>query len=361
MKRVIALFVLCSCAPLAFSGQGDADPLKTLLKALSSQREVRATLVQTRSDRGQEITVNVQIVPRRGISAQVTRPLLFAGMVSFDDGSVWKNYDPELDLLRIEPSPVKFQMDVRLRQQLIEKNYTATIERDALIAGRKTHVLLLKPKLSDVASRRIYVDAQNFLILRYIINETDGTSITTIDTLSVDLTSPIDLSKFERLGEGARKVEKAWGPFEVASPTEAKRYVGFTPVVPKSLSAGLVHQATHVVGTANRCLVGVRLTDGMAIVTVYVWNAKEGERLEDEPFGGKYDARSGTGIRVKVVGDVSSKAKDSRARSFASQYSGPSVSPGTEPGDKKVVDKKGAGGGRGLDGPKLVIDNESSK
>ncbi len=361
MKRLIALLCLSVCASQAFAGQGDVDPIKTLLKALGSQRDVRATLVQTRSDRGQEITVNVQIVPRRGISAQVTRPLLFAGMMSFDDGTTWKNYDPELDLLRIEPSPVKFQMDIRLRQKLIEKNYTATVEREALIAGRKTHVVLLKPKIADVASRRIYIDAANSLILRYVINETDGTSVTTINTLSVDLTSPIDLAKFMSLGSGTAKVEKSWGPIEVSTASAAARYVGFTPSLPKELACGLAQQAIHVVGTAQRSFVGVRLTDGMAVATVYLWKSKGGERLEDEPFGGKFDVSGGDGIRVKVVGDVSMRAKESLARQFASQYAGPSASPGTDPWGKKVIDKQGSGGGSGLDRPKLVIDNESDE
>jgi hypothetical protein len=97
----------------------------------------------------------------------------------------------------------------------------------------------------------------------------------------------------------------------------------------------------------------------MAVATVYLWRSQEGVRLEDEPFGGKYDVRAGDGIRVKVVGDVSSRAKDSLARQFANQYTGPSASPGTDPRDKKVIDKQGSGGGRGLDRPKLVIDNES--
>ncbi len=360
MRWLFALLILCSSAPQAFAGQGDGGALKTLIKALASQRDVKATLVQKRSDRGQTITVNVQIVPRRGISAQITSPILFAGMMSYDDGVLWKNYDPQLDLLRIEPSPSKFQLDIKFRQKLIERNYTATIERSALVAGRSTSVVLLKPRLADVASRRLYIDTHNSLILRYVVIETDGTSIVTIDTQSVDLTSPIDFSKFTSLGSGAAKVEKAWGPIEVSKPSDANRYAGFTPVLPGELPAGLAMQAIHVVGTAKRSFVGVRLSDGMAVVTVYIWKVKEGERSEDEPFGGKFDAKGGEGIRVKVIGDASGRTKDSLARQFASKYQGPSDSPGTDFGVRKVIDKQGTGGGTGQIRPKLVIDNESA-
>jgi hypothetical protein len=81
MRRLALALALF--APLSFAGQGDSA-LKSLFKALGSQRDVRATLIQTRSDGEQTITVNVQIVPRRGIVANVTKPLLLAVLVSFE-------------------------------------------------------------------------------------------------------------------------------------------------------------------------------------------------------------------------------------------------------------------------------------
>jgi hypothetical protein len=345
---------------LALAGQGEADALKTLLKALASQRDVKATLLQTRADSNTVITVNVQIVPRRGISAQITKPLPFAGMVSFDNGVEWRNYDPQSDLLRIEPSPARFALDIEFRRKLIEKNYAVSIEREAEIAGRKTRVVVMKAKQTDVAGRRLYIDQDNSLILRYVVTHTDGTSVTTIDTLSVDLTSPIDLTKFSSLGSGASRVEKSWGPIELKRTSDAARYVGFEPEVPSELPAGLAMQAVHVVGSAKRSFIGVRLTDGMAVVTVYMWKPQEGEGPEDEPFRGKYDARSTGGMRIKVVGDASERVKSALASSFASRNQGPLVVPGTDPADRKVVDRQGSGGGRGLERPKLVIDNESS-
>jgi outer membrane lipoprotein-sorting protein len=360
MKRLIALACIGASAGFAFAGQGEADALKTLLKALASQRDVKATLLQTRADASNTITVNVQIVPRRGISAQITKPLPFAGMVSFDNGTEWRNYDPQSDLLRIEPSPSRFALDIDFRRKLIEKNYSVSIEREAEIAGRKTHVVVMKAKLADVASRRLYIDQSNALILRYMVTHPDGTSVTTIDTLSVDLTSPIDLTKFSSLGEGASRVERAWGPIEIKRPADAARYADFEPELPSELPAGLAMQALHVVGSAQRSFVGVRLTDGMAVVTVYMWKPREGERPEDEPFKGKYDARATGGIRIKVVGDASEKVRSSLATIFANRNQGPMVVPGTEPTGNKVIDRHRAGGGKGPERPKLVIDNESS-
>lgn len=332
--------------------------MKTLLKALGSQRDVKATLLQTRADASATITVNVQIVPRRGISAQIIKPLPFAGMVSFDNGVEWRNYDPQSDLLRIEPSPSRFALDIDFRRKLIEKNYAVAIERDAEIAGRATQVVVMKAKQPDVAGRRLYIDKDNALILRYVVTHPDGESVTTIDTLSVDLASPIDLTKFSSLGEGASRVEKSWGPVEIRRPADASRYAGFEPQIPGELPAGLAVQALHVVGSAKRSFVGVRLTDGMAVVTVYLWKPVEGESPDDEPFKGKYDARANGGIRIKVVGDASDRVRSSLAATFASRNQGPLVAPGTEPTDRKVVDRQGSGGGKGQERPKLVIDNE---
>lgn len=361
MKRLFALLALCSSVPQALAGHGDDQALKVLVKALGAQRDVRATLIQVRSDGEQSITVNVQIAPRQGITAKVTMPLIYAGMTSFDNGQVWKNYDPQLDVLRIEPSPSKFQLDTGFRKSLIEKNYSVSLEREALVAGRRTAVVFLKPKATGVASRRLYIDAENSLILRYIVTDVEGKSVTTVDTKSVDFETAIDVARFEKIGEGASKTEKSWGPIQVAKPADAKRYAGFVPVVPSALPVGLALQAIHVVGTAQRSFVGVRLTDGMAVVTVYLWKPNEGEKAADEPFKGIYDSRGSGGIRSRVVGDVSDNTRGLLARLFVQAYEGQTAQGGTEGGLKNVQDRQTSGGGTGIDRPKLVIDNESSE
>lgn len=355
MKWLIPLLGLTVAAPTALAGQDDA--LKVLVNALGSQRDVRATLVQTRSDGKQEITVTVQIVPRRGIFARVTMPAIYAGMVSFDDGTTWKNYDPQLDLLRIEPSPSKFHFDMAFRRQLIEKNYLVSLDREALVAGRRARVVVLRAKAPEMADRRLYVDSENSLILRYIVREKDGTETVTIDTKSVDVESSIDLTQMMRIGDGAAKVEKAWGPIELRRAGDAARYTGFEPVVPDQLPSGFAMQAIHVVGTEKRSFVGVRLTDGMAVATVYLWATKEGEDPAEEPFHGKYDARGDGGIRCKVVGEVADRVRSSLARLFAGQYQGPSVPVGTPGPARKVEDRRTTGGGTGETRPKLVIDS----
>jgi hypothetical protein len=277
-------------------------------------------------------------------------------MVSFDNGDVWRNYDPQADLLRIESSPSRFHLDVNFRKKLIAQNYVLTMEREALVAGRRTSVVFLKAKHPELADRRLYIDAANSLILRYVVDEPDGRSVVTVDTKSVDLESPVDVSEYEKLGDGAAKVEKAWGPIEVSRPSDAARYAGFTPVVPTEIPAGFAKQALHVVGTQKRPFVGVRLTDGMAVATVYLWKSVEGQ---EEPFKGACDAQGGNGTRVKVVGEVSDRLKGELARLFAREYGGQTSERGTVGSEGRVQDVRSTGGRAGVRRPKLVIDFEA--
>jgi hypothetical protein len=315
--RILAVPFAVASAALAQAGQYDDAAFRALVKALESQRDVRVTMVQSRSAEDLSITVTVQIVPNRGIRSTILQPLLHAGMVSLDNGELWRNYDPQLNELRIEKSPALFQLDIEFRKKMIEKNFNVTFDRDANVAGRAVRVVHMKGRHEGMSDRRLFIDSENSLILRYVVMPPEGGSQTPIDTMSVDLRSPIDMAKFEAIGMKSSKVIKAWGPVEVAQAGDARRYTGFEPVLPTELPAGLAKQAIHVVGTEARSFVGVRLTDGMAVVTVYMWGAKDGEGTEDEPFAGKYDQRSAGGVRIKVVGDATASVKAALARAFA--------------------------------------------
>ena len=352
MKRLYAAILTAVACSIAFA-QGDDQAVKALVKALEAQRDVRVCMVQTRSDGGQTVTVSVQIVPRRGVRATITQPLIFAGIVSYDNGDYWKNFDPQTNVVRIEKSPATFQMDIAQRKRLIEKNYETRFAGEATIAGRRTRVIQMQGRHDEMASRRLYVDAENSLILRYIVQQPDGTSTTTVDTKSLDLNPTIDSGSLEAIGGDGAKVVKTWGPIEVRSSRDAEKYAGFVPQVPSSFSAGLQVQAIHVVGTEERPFVGVRLTDGMAVVTVYLW--KPGE---SEPFRGDYDAKASNGIRCKVVGEVSASLKSTLARAFTRPYEGLSNGFGTSYGSNDVSRVQKNPGNKAPERLRLNYDNE---
>ncbi len=357
MRRPLAT----ALALLSFSlacATSDEAAVKALVRALDSQRDVRASLVQARSDGGQSITVSVQIVPRRGVRATIIQPFVYSGIVSFDNGDTWKNFDPHMNLVRIEKSPATFQLDISSREKLIRKNFETTFAGEAMIAGRSTKVVVMKGKFADMADRRLYIDAENSLILRYIVYQPDAAPVTTVDTKSIDLRTVLDSAEFEKIGEDGAKVVKSWGPLEVRQARDAEKHVGFVPQVPAALVAGLSKQAIHVVGTEERKFVGVRLTDGMAVVTVYLWKPKDGETSSQEPFKGSYDARAANGVRCKVVGEIADRVKSTLAASFARLYEGPSNLPGTRSLPRNVDPSIKPGEAKTPERPKLVIDHE---
>lgn len=327
------------------------DPLKTLLNALGSQRDVCVSMVQVRSEGEQTITVSVQIVPNRGIRATIMQPLVYSGMVSLDDGEVWKNYDPHEDMVRIEKSPAKFKLEMSFRKRLIEKNFTVSQDGTAIVAGRSTDVIVLKARKPDMADRRLYIDRSTSLILRYVVIQPESSPLTTIDTKSVTVGPEVDMEKFVQIGSADAKVVKAWGPIDVPDTAAAARYAGFEPRIPPDLPAGLERQAIHVVGSSNRPFVGVRLTDGMAVVTVYLWQSKGGGDRAEAPFKDVADAVAPDGTRCKVVGDVSPRVREALATAFARLYPGPMLFGGTPNGTKDVLNR---GYGAGRSAPPLV-------
>ncbi|MCH8979772.1 MAG: hypothetical protein IH945_11100 [Armatimonadetes bacterium] len=325
--RAIALAAMVATVASPLAGPPDDKALKALLNALEAQRDVKVTLIQRRSYGRETITVKVQIVPRRGIRATILQPPIYAGVVSFDDGVLWRNYDPGTNTVRIEKSPAKFHLDVRFRGKAIRKNYDVTFENDSQVAGRATIVVLMKGKVNGVSDRRLFIDAKNNLILRYIVYNAGKKPLTTVDTLSVDFSNQPNEAYLDRIGSKGAKEVKSWGPRELQTPQDALQFVDFEPKVPEALPAGLQLQAIHMVGTEPRPFIGVRLTDGMAVVTVYLWR----KGMEGEPFGGLGHAESADGIRCLVQGDVASSFKRRIARLFIEWYLGPLNDAGTIP------------------------------
>lgn len=308
------------------AGPPDDQALKALLQALEAQRDVKATLIQRRSDGRQVITVKVQIVPKRGIRATILKPQIYSGVVSFDDGVEWRNYDPLTNKIRIEKSPGKFHLDMKFRGAAIRRNYEVTFDDEAQVAGRATLVVFLKSKLSGVADRRLFIDSENRLILRYVVYTPGERPLTTVDTLSVDFTDQPNEAYLDRVGTKSAEKVWSWGPRELLAPEDSLNYLDFEPSVPDALPAGLQLQAIHMVGSEARPFIGVRLTDGMAVVTVYLW--RKGER---EPFDGQLHAQSRDGIRCLVQGDASTALMRELAELFIRARLGPLSTGGTIP------------------------------
>ncbi|HXH60621.1 MAG TPA: sigma-E factor regulatory protein RseB domain-containing protein [Fimbriimonadaceae bacterium] len=291
------------------------NALNLLLKALDGQRSVRATLLQRRADGGAPISVTVQIDPQKGIRATITRPFVYAGAISFDNGTEWRNYDPHDNVLRIERSPYTFRIDPVFRARLIEKNFEVTFEKDTDVAGRNAKIVYMKGLDPEVSDFRLAIDAANYLILRYEVVQPDGKKLTMVETTQVQVGVPPIGNSIENIAPDDAQIKREWGPVQIASPGQAQLFAGFTPVLPKQFPAGLALQAIHIMGDSAKKFVAVRLSDGMSVATVYLW-ARMDE--DDEPFSGEADGTSLSGIKVRVLGEVSAATKRRLANDFLS-------------------------------------------
>ncbi len=185
----------------------------------------------------------------------------------------------------------------------------------------------MRGKVAGVVDRRLFIDSNNNLILRYIVYNPGVQPFTTVDTISVDFGNQPNEAYLDRIGiKGATEV-RSWGPRELKRSEDALRYVDFQPRVPTGIPAGIQLQSIHMVGTASKPFVGVRLTDGMAVATVYLWRkGKAGE-----PFDGEFQAETADGIRCYVQGNMTTAAKKRLAKLFIDEFIGLSNDSGTNP------------------------------
>lgn len=327
--RAVSLLGSLLLGTSCIAGRPDDDALKKLLRALSSQRDVEATLIQDRQSGSHTVRVRTQTVPSIGIRAFVIRPALYSGIVSFDDGVMYKRFDPTQDYINVENSPERYKFDMKFRKALIEKNYSIDFQDDTIIAKRKVKVVFMKGLLSGVVDRRLFIDTANDMILRYELLRTGKQPEVLINTLQVDLWVKKS-ADFTTVGPAGIFERRSKSPIKVGTAASAKRHVGFKAVLPAGLTAGLEKQAMHVVHHRQTKFLAIRLSDGMAFITVYLYPSKyeDPERGVfslsdlDLPMSGKKHAEAKDGLRCWVVGDADEALKERLAKRFIRAYNG---------------------------------------
>ena len=272
----------------------------TLAKALDAQWSVPALLLQ---DRGQgegqaPMRVKVQVVPGRGIQVTVLQPISWQGTVFLDDRRELRTYDPDNDRIIVRPSPAKFSASTAWRIERVGENYQTEVSRGPTIAGRRTQILTLEPKASEMPVRRLTIDRSNSVVLRYEIVPESGKTSLYLDTLSAVYDPAEAAADFGIDREPDTDLVRLPGPREFTVPSSVKELVGFTPRVPGSLPVGFQAYARHVLGDDGREIVAIRLSDGMCAVTVYQWL---GSRFKGRPpVRTRWSRRDAYGVTVAV-------------------------------------------------------------
>jgi len=197
---------------------------------------------------------------------------------------------------------------------LIDKNYTLSLVGPSTIAGRKTTTILAQPKDEDLAARRFFIDPENGLILQSEVGDLKGKMDKTIETHLVSFPKRLDPSIFQiPEGDDGLEVVKTDWPKRLRDPSKATPLVGFAPRLKPDLPSGFIITEVHLVGNEDAAFLAVRLTDGLALVTVYQWDTDK--KLTNLPSRRGHGV-DGEGVCYYAVGDVSSDMRRRLAEAF---------------------------------------------
>lgn len=278
------------------------DPYFALKQALELQGSLPATALQKREDpfTGANLLVKVVTHPRFGEMSRIVEPLERQGIRQVDDRSTIRVYFPDRNEVHTQISSWRWRASTDERIQMIRANYRVSFGRRGEIANKVAQSLIIEPKSGLLARRVIWYDVNNRYILRYSVRGRDDWD-TRLDTISVSYESPA-ASEFE-LPANARVIAR-FGPLGMSSAADAERYLRVYPPVPSSWPYGFRTEAMQIVGSETAPLLAVRLTDGMAAVTVYFWNPSQHPQ---PPI--RSDVLQRSGCHIGALGEVSSELR----------------------------------------------------
>jgi len=263
----IALAVLCCCA-LA------QTPLEILSRSYEARKTTPASLLVVQSAFGEptKVVTKVEMDGHGRVRRTVMQPLRLQGLTSVDDGRTWQVQVPDQKILVSMPSPQTRAMSVKIRVDLINKNYRLNEERSVKIAGRDTITILCRAKSRGIPSRRLFLDERTTLPLRTEFQNGSQFEVL-LDTLSVEFPRSLPKELFQlELPEGYKRVVNTGSPkFEAVADTS--KSLGFEPFMPSKLPFGFIVEAVEVVNIGRQKVLSVRLSDGLAVATLYQWNA----------------------------------------------------------------------------------------
>ena len=296
-------------------GQGREEVRDVFFRSIQKSGTVNATLVQTKRlhDGGRSLVKYSVTMDDKGRSRRtVLQPIAMEGTIWIDDGVQWATIDSQEREIVIQPSPLKDRIDPKLRMKMIAANYELKADGEDRIAGRRSLLVRAIPKERILPERRYGIDLDNHMLLRIEVADSSKRLDVVLNTIAADFPKRIDPGLFTWPTNGYR-VTKTDYPKPIRSIPSAAEALGFSPRVPPQLPFGFQITQRHLVGSAERQFLALRLSDGLAMMTVYQWDA--GKRYRDLPFKAPGDGQVGN-VCIKVVGDVPSSIRRRLAEAF---------------------------------------------
>lgn len=292
-------------------------PLEALRRSMEGRTGVPYTLVlvQRFGERGdQMMQVKIQSDGKGRSRRTVLQPLSMQGIISVDDGKRWLTILPDENRAMRQESPATRKISPTGRIALVAKNYSLRFDKPGTVAGRPVIVVVAAPKDKDMLVRRYLLDKETLLMLRYEFLSADGRANVILDTQVVTFQPTFKPAIFSTECPPGMELTPARGPRELGDIASAKSELGFTPRVPSALPLGLQLESAQLLGGDREKLVALRLTDGLAVVTVY--QLREGSRRTRHGPPIRADLEDAEGVKYSFVGDLSQNARKRLADSF---------------------------------------------
>lgn len=248
-------------------------PRDVLKRALSKQRSVDSVRIESRWTDGRTMwRLKVQTAASKGIKVTVISSLTSSNVVSIDNGKQLETFNPDTNILFVQPSPYLLQPSVSWRMSLIDRNYVPKLGSTTEIAGHEVRELILSPKEEELPVRTMYVDMEHDIVLRYKVEPPERRPTVIFDTKSVWYSRSAALADFE-LPKAAREatVHRGTAPKKISKMADVSPAVGFTPRNPDRLPYGFKVSGIYLYSREDAPFVGAKLSDGLASLTVYQW------------------------------------------------------------------------------------------
>ena len=312
--------VACSLAAIASAAfpvepncgdDADAWLLKSMRRNFSTH--VIAVIIQRDpSDDDQHQTVRVERSKDGKVHHVVLQPLRRQGTESVDDGRRLRVYLPDQNVMIDQASPHLQEDDAGTRWKLAKKNYDLKFGEAVKIAGRETRCIVAVPHDSRMETRRYYVDRKTGYPLRMETISDDSPRRIIYDTREIQFPAEIDRERFEMNPVGGARV-LSYDPPQSLKPADAKRKLGFSPILPSNLPMGFKVQDMQLTTSDRWRALAVRVTDGLVKATVYQWLSSDQVKIRSMEMG-----TSGTvgDVRLLVVSEMSTEIRRDLLRAF---------------------------------------------
>ncbi|MFQ6040071.1 MAG: sigma-E factor regulatory protein RseB domain-containing protein [Candidatus Poribacteria bacterium] len=198
------------------------------------------------------------------------------------------NMEPRRDRMRriLPPPPPRKLQDIwEMDAQLLLRNYTVDVEAGEPIAGQKTYLLLINPKFDARPSKKVWLDAQHYIILRvenYDIAEKLSSLYvyTTIDYDSASVAQQLKRYREKKKSEKEREPNRP-RPYqsEELNFAEAEKQFGAPLPQPSYLPMGFQLQSISVITFRDNPSIHFRYTDGLTVFSLFV--SRVSEKRED--------------------------------------------------------------------------------